>query len=94
MRGELAVADQALRDGCWEVERLKVCLSVVETALSAADGEVVEAMATDATARAELVGELIFVFITSIVGLLFPWVMNLCVLQRCRSRWLLCRLKR
>lgn len=64
---------QALQDGCREVERLKACLSAAETVLGAADGEVVEAKATDAAARAELAGELIFVFIASIAGLLLPW---------------------
>ena len=59
MRGELAVAGQAFRDGCREVEWLKACLSAAETALSAADGEAVKAKAVDAAARAKLVGELI-----------------------------------
>ena len=54
MRGELAMADQALRDGCREVEWLKAYLFAVETTLGATDGEAVEAKAAYVAARASL----------------------------------------
>lgn len=51
----------------------EACLSAVETALGAANGEAVEAKAADMAACAELAGESNFVFITSFAGLFLPW---------------------
>lgn len=48
-------------------------ISTVKTALGVMDGEVVEAKATDVVARAELISDLNFVFVTSFVGLFLPW---------------------
>jgi len=70
MRWELAVAGQALRDGCREVERLNVCLLVTKTMLGATNGEA--AKATDVAAHAKLTGELNFVFITFFAKLFLP----------------------
>ena len=55
------------------MEWLKPCLFAVKTALGVMDGEVVEAKAADVAARAELIGDLNFVFITSFVRLFLPW---------------------
>ena len=55
------------------MEWLKPCLFAVKTALGVVDGEVVEAKAADVAARAELIGDLNFVFVTSFVGLFLPW---------------------
>ena len=60
MRGELAVARQALQDGCREVEWLKECLVTDEIALDAIDGEAADARAADTATHAELTGELNF----------------------------------
>ena len=64
------MADQALRDGCREVERLNVCLLVTKTMLGATNGEA--AKATDVAAHAKLTGELNFVFITFFAKLFLP----------------------
>lgn len=69
---ELAEAGRALRDGCWEVEWLKACLSVTETTLGAVDGEVAKARAIDRAVHAELAGELSFIFVTFFMELFLP----------------------
>lgn len=51
----------------------EACLPATETALSAMDGEAVEAKAINVAARAELAGESNFIFITSFAGLFLPW---------------------
>lgn len=72
MRWELAVARQALRDGCREVERLNVCLSMTKTMFGAVNGEAAKAKATDVAAHAKLAGELNFIFITFFAKLFLP----------------------
>ena len=83
MREELDMAGQSLRDGCREVERLKVCLLVAETMLGASDGEAADARAAIMAAHAKLTSELnLFV---SFAKLLLVLTLNLRISQRYKS---------
>jgi len=54
------MAGHSPRNGCWEVERLKECLTTSETALGAGDMEAADARAANAATCTELTGELNF----------------------------------
>ena len=58
VRGELAVAEQSLQNGCREVERLKECLEAAETALGATDGEAANTRAINVATSTKLAAEL------------------------------------
>jgi hypothetical protein len=75
VQGELAVARQSLWDGCREVEWLKECLVVAETALGATKGEAANARATNVVTYTELISELNFS--ASFVGLFFVLILTL-----------------
>jgi len=83
VRGELAVAEQSLQNGCREVERLKECLAVAEIVLDTMDGEAADARAANAATYTELVGELNF--FVSFAKLLLVLTLNLRISQRYKS---------
>jgi hypothetical protein len=83
VREELAMAPQSLWNGCREVERLKGCLVVAETALGTADGEVADARAANVVTHTELASELNF--FVSFEKLLLVLTLNLHVSQQFKS---------
>ena len=54
------MAGQSLWNGCREVERLKECLAVAETALGTVDREAADSRAANVVIHTKLAGELNF----------------------------------